>query len=597
MVPPAAQGYAARVERRSWTRLGFCCWWALWGLAPAHALEWSTLGPLASPPTDERASDIDPQGAVAGLHGAVEWTARAPDPLAVRALTEPRPGGTFYARAQFESSHAGPVAVRLRSTAALRVWLDGRLIGGRLTAAQWRAAPLALPAALEPGAHTLLVELRPATHRPLWLAGAITTPTGAPIATSPTNAPARPATTPAAPIALAAADAPPTRAPTAVWQPPMPTAMPLTTPPDLPPIESLRALPVWPDAPVVLLADLRRWVLDTRAQARSVALRVQTAAGLAAARALLSRFDAVAVDTPDGWLPVSVAELQVGAIYRGTLRGVLPDDPLRLGAARLAPLAAPVWRWRIDIEAPRAWSLAVQSRGLGGARIDDTAPGRRVRRIAADAVEPGSAALRVSRVEGAAGFAAHARAALRDDLRAYPGQPACAPTTTPSLSEAIDCARAGRPLYFVRAPGRPPLDGPVDLADFDALRLTPPGDDVAYALDLDGRVVRGPGIRRVTDEVSPAQPRLRPLALGGPCGEIAVAARGALRIERAVVVSGMTRAAPKARRMSAGPLAYERAVTLRPDGWQEAVRLSWRDLDRWTPRRVRGFCRALEATR
>lgn len=587
------------VPRRSPIHRAICCWWALCAAEPALALEWATLGPLPSPAPGERVEVPTPDARIVGLHGPVEWTRPHADPLAIRALTHPEPGGSFLARADFESDFSGPVAVRLRAISAHRVWLDGRLLGGRMVAAAWTDAPLALPAALAPGRHQLLVELNPPAEQPVWLAAAITTPAGEAIALR-AVAPGAVAT-PAAltvPIAIAPAALPAATRPSAVWRPPAQAPPPGIDPPEVPPLTILRALPPWPDAQLELLADHQRWRLDSRAAARAIVLRINSDAGSAAAQALLAGFDGLEEATPDGWAPAGPEAIAPGAVLRATRRFALPPDPLRLGAARLDAPEAPVWRWQIDLDAPRDWTVALRSRGLGGARIVDEAPGRRVRRIVAEAVAPQAVALRISRAEGAAGFAAHARAALVDALRPFPGQPTCGAVRVAStLREAIDCARSGRPLSFQRAPGRPPLDGPVDLGDFDALGVAPLDDAIAYALGLDGAIFRGPGITALTAELRPDAAALPALPLGGPCAEGPVAAQGEVRVERAVAVAGLEREAPHARRLEVGPLVWLTEAVTWNRGWIERGRLSWQGLDRWSPRRVQAFCRRLEALR
>lgn len=592
MVSPRAQGYAAAV-RPSWLNLLWVS--AILGVpSVASALTWSVSDPVPSPPPDTLAQIA--QDWLAG-EATPPWSRPVEGPIDARAVTDAGPGGTIYAASVFESTHAGAIAVRVRADAAFRVWLDGRLIGGVARAQPWTAAPIAVPAALEPGGHRLLVELRPAFARGALLAAAITTPAGGPIELTPAStAPVRPAAMPSAPVAIRAVDRPRAARPAQIWRPltsaKRPPAPPIT-PPTSPDLATLRAWPYWPDADWELLWDAHHWVLDTRRRSRRVIGRVNSIEGVPMARAFLSRFSEISVIEPDGARAANLDEVRVGAVFMATENGALPADPLALGAARLRPTPAPTWRLVVIVEAPRDWTLARQARGLGGARIVDDSPGRRRWRYQADAVARGEGTLRVSRADGAEEFAQRARVALGDHLRPYPGQPTCADAQQAApLVRAITCARHDADLIFARAAGRPPLAGPVDLGDFDAIVQAMPSW-AAVGMRLDGTVERGAGIVERRVELTPDQPEPPRFTPGGPCGAGPVASSGSTQTRVEVRLVGVRRDPPVARHVTAGPLSHSRHVERTATGWRVLHRLSWTDLSGVTPARIAAACRAL----
>ena len=589
MVSPRAQGYAAPV-RSSRHHL-----WSVWAIlaAPsvAAALTWTVSDPVVSPPPDQLAPI-----AQAWLQGAPigRWTAAAPGPIDARAVTRAEAGGTIYAASYFESAHAGPIAVRVRCDAAFRVWLDGRLIGGVAQAQAWSAAPIAMPAAVDAGAHRLLVELRPPHDRSALLSAAVTTPTGAAIELKPIHdAPLRPPAASVTPVAISAKDLPSTAGPATRWRPSEQTFEPALAIPPVPDLDALMALPRWPDAAWTLLWDARRWALDTRLRTRRVVGRINAFEGLAAARSFLMTFDAVTLIGSDGPRPVSAARIEVGSVFMATRADALPPDPLGLGAARLDPDDVPIWRLSITLEGPRSWTLAREARGIGGARVDDDLPGRRQWIHEGDAVAAGTASLRVSRAAGLDAFIKLARGALGDHLRPYPDQPACADADDADpLTRAVICAREGADLLFVRSAGRPALDGPVDLADFDAITESLP-DWAVSGVRLDGTQVSGQGIARLSVELTPDQPEAPAIVLDGPCGAGPVAGAGTLQTEIDVSVAGVEADPPRSRRVTAGPLTHARHVERTANGWRAIHRLSWAGLEGVPQARVAAACRRL----
>ncbi|MGK0358360.1 MAG: hypothetical protein ACI9U2_000647 [Bradymonadia bacterium] len=595
MVSPRAQGYAA-VVRPSWLNL----WWltAILG-APsvASALTWSVTDPVPSPAPDALAPIA--QDWLAGTVTAGRWSPMVAGPIDARAVVQAGPAGTIYATSQFETTHSGPVAVRVRTDAAVRVWLDGRLIGGDARASIWTTTPIALPAAVEAGAHRLLIELRPAYAHGALLAATVTTPTGQPIVLKAlANAEVREAALPSAPFAIRAVERPSPDLPAQVWQRAPIAPSPGIALPGMPDLDALRTLPRWPDADWSLLFDAWHWVLDTRQRARRVVGRVNAQAGLMAARVFLRGFDTVEFIGLDGPEPGSVDQLEVGTLFMATRLDVRPADPLVLGAARLRAFWVPVWRMAVTLEAPRGWTLVRRARGIGGARIVDDRPGRRQWQYRADAVAPGAATLRVSRAEGAAGFAQAAQDALRDHIRPYPGQPTCAELQAADaqavepLTRAITCARDGADIVFVRAAGRPALDGPVDLDDFDAIEQTLPSW-AAFGLQLDGTITRGHGVTQLSVELTPDQPAPPKVVLAGPCGSRSVADTGSMSTRIDVRLAGVAVAPPRSRRATAGPLSHVRQVERTATGWRATHRLSWADLEAVSPARVAAACRQL----
>lgn len=590
MVSPCAQGYAA-VVRPSWLNL----WWVtaiLGAPSVAAALTWSVTDPVPSPAPDALAPIA--QDWLAGTVTAGRWSPMVAGPIDARAVVQAGPGGTIYATSQFETTHSGPVAVRVRTDAAVRVWLDGRLIGGEARARTWTTTPIALPAALETGAHRLLIELRPAYARSALLAAAVTTPNGQPIVLAAlAKAEIREAAFPSAPVAIRAVERPSSRRPAQVWQREATAPVRGIALPAMPDLDALRSLPRWPDADWSLLSDARHWVLDTRQGARRVVGRVNAAAGLVPARAFLHGFDAVAFIGPDGPEIGSVDQLEVAMLFMATRLDVRPADPLKLGAARLRAASVPVWRMAVTLEAPRGWTLVRRARGIGGARIVDDRPGRRQWRYQADAVAPGAATLRVSRAGGVAGFARAAEEALRDHIRPYAGQPTCAEAQAAEpLTRAISCARDGANIVFVRAAGRPALDGPVDLDDFDAIEQTRPSW-AAFGLQLDGTITRGEGVTQFSVELTPDQPAPPEVRLAGPCGSRSVADTGSMQTRIDVRLTGVAVAPPRSRRATAGPLTHVRQVERTANGWRATHRLSWADLDAVSPARIAAACRQL----
>lgn len=553
------------------------------------ALDWAVLGPLPSSAPDALAPAARdwmrgaPDRPVAGPDGALRWTVPHPDPVDLRAIAQAPPGGTLYARAVFESAHAGPLAVRVRCDSAFRVWLDGRLIGGRARAVPWTAAPVALPVAVDAGTHRLLVEVRPPHDRSAVLAATLTTPQGAPIAWQRTaDAPIRPAIDLTAPIALRRVPLPPTTLPAQRWQPIQPAPPPLALP-ELP--ADWQTMPRWPDAGWEILADALTWRLDTRQAARRLALRVHDPAALPAVRRFAARFDHLRV----AGISIPPDAIEVGVPVVAESLTALPPDPLALGAARLTPAPAPVWRWSLVIDAPRRWTVSRAARGVGGARQTDGTPGRRQWRYTAEALAPGAAALRVSRAADLDGFVTLARLAVGDRLRPGPEDPPCDPAQT-GLDAALACARTGAPLRFGQSTARPPLAGPVDLADFDWIGTGTPPPRVAWAIALDGTRVTGPGVAQLRYTLTPQAPALPAIPIGGPCGSAPSAPTGQIEAQITTALVGLPQAVPPSRTERAHGMRLTRQFERTSTGWQARYQLRWTDQARVTPARRAATC-------
>ena len=558
----------------------------------AVALTWSVTDPVPSPAPNDLAPIA--QDWLVGDLTSGRWSAATVGPIDARALTESGPGGTIYAASAFETEHVGAVAIRVRTDAIFRVWLDGRLIGGLAQAQSWKTTPVAFPAALDSGAHRLLVELRPAYGRSAHLAAAVTAPDGKSIAVKPlVKASVRATTAVRAPMAIKAVNLPPRTRPAQIWTRPSITGVAPIAAPEMPDLDALQTMPRWPDAEWSLLSDTRHWVLDTRQRARRVVGRVNAQTGLMAARTFLRGFDTIAIVGPDGPAQATSAAVEVGSLFIATRVDALPPDPLMLGAARLQSAAVPTWRMAITVEAPRGWTVARRARGIGGARVVDEIAGRRQWQYRADALAPGAAHLRVSRADGEAGFTRLVNAALRDHLRPYPGQPKCGDAQdADALTRAIVCARDGAEVLFVRAPGRPTLEGPVDVRDFDAITQTVP-DWAEGGLRIDGTRIRGPGVGKVSVELTPSHPEPPAVALGGPCGARSVADVGTMQTETTVRLAGIAADPPRARRTTAGPLTHVRHVERTATGWRTLDRLSWAGLNAVSPARLAAACRRL----
>lgn len=556
------------------------------------ALDWALLGPLPSPTPGaiaapaQAALNGESDREMAGLAGAVRWTVPHPGPVDLRALTHAPPGGTFYARAQFGSDHSGPLAVRVRCDAAFRVWLDGRLIGGRNVAKRWTDAPVALPAMVKPGAHRLLIEVRPPHARTALLAAALTTPTGVPIEWRRSTAAAQAAVLPETPIALRRAKQPSAMVPAGRWQPPIPQYSPLKLP-ELP--IDWQARPRWPDAGWTLFANAVVWQLDTRQAAQRVGFRVDSPLALATARRFATRFDR----RLHGGRSIAPGMIEVGMFIVAERQWMLPADPLKLGAARLDPIVAPTWHLTIDVDAPRDWSLTRAARGMGGARQFDDQPGRRRWRYTATALPARSATLRVSRVDGLAAFARQVSAATRDHIRPYPDAPPCKPSET-GLVAAIDCARTGRPLGFGYRDGRPPLEGPIDLADFNWIGSGTPPEAVDRAVYVDRQGGHGGFVRGRPQELrhtlTPQAPELPSIPLGGPCADGPTTPTGRLTAWVDVTLTGLAQVLPRSRTQTRHGMRLVRDYRRTPAGWKAQYQLSWANQARVAPARVAATC-------